>query len=453
MYTSNKVSSYYIPKTTNSTPGTPEHTRLNKCRVPTDPLRNYGTPMDVDGCKNVTAMLEADATLRKQIQRSVQIDRYFIDFKEKIPDIFAVYVGFASSGMFRQYPGTNGNGAGDTPRTYDPRKRPWYLDALTATKYTSGTKQHVFGTTIITSPYQDFWSKVWMVTFAKAIYDTNSNIIAVLGIDISIKNIQDEILRVHFLETGYAILCESASRDSSKSQERVVVSAPNFQERVKDGKVSLKDVIPSVTRNATLFNSLWGQSGVSYFGEEKRYLLAYSSAKSTMFRERYTVMVVIPEGEMLAEIPALKKRILNTEAEVVSTVSTTSVLTALVTVVVVILVTNWISNPVQAMVRIAESIVRGAAEQNLVKDFDQQEQAMDAIRDYAGIAEGFQNADKGRKLIRNEMQLLARSFLTMTSGLKRDANRVKPRVIQPVNPYHTSLESEFVGELLEQKVN
>ena len=64
-----------------------------------------------------------------------------------------------------------------------------------------------------------------MVTFAKAIYDTNSNIIAVLGIDISIKNIQDEILRVHFLETGYAILCESASRDSSKSQERVVVSA------------------------------------------------------------------------------------------------------------------------------------------------------------------------------------------------------------------------------------
>ena len=108
--------------------------------------------MDVDGCANLTTMLEADAILRKQIQRSVQIDRYFIDFKSKIPDIYAVYVGFASSGMFRQYPGSNGNAAGATPRTYDPRKRPWYLDALTAKKYTSGTKQHVFGTTIITSP-------------------------------------------------------------------------------------------------------------------------------------------------------------------------------------------------------------------------------------------------------------------------------------------------------------
>merc|ERR1712199_107579 len=319
--------------------------------------------------------------------------------------------------------------------------------------YTSGTKQHVFGTTIITSPYQDFWSKVWMVTFAKAIYDKNSIIIGVLGIDISIKNIQAEILGVHFLETGYAILCESASRESSKPQERIVVSAPDFQKRVNGGKVSLKDVIPDVTGNATLFNRLWGQSGVSYFeSSSKRYLLAYSSAKSTMFRERYTVMVVIPEDEALVEIPALKKRILNTETEVVSTVSATTVLTALLTIVVVIVVTNWISNPVQAMVRIAESIVRGAAEQNLVKDFGEQEQAMDAIRDYAGIAEGFQNADKGRKHIRNEMQLLAISFLTMTSGLKRDANRVKARVIQPVNPYHTSLESEFVGELFEQKL-
>ena len=87
-----------------------------------------------------------------------------------------------------------------------------------------------------------------MVTFAKAIYDKNSIIIGVLGIDISIKNIQAEILGVHFLETGYAILCERFER-SSKPQERIVVSAPDFQKRVKE-EVSLKDVIPDVTGNA-----------------------------------------------------------------------------------------------------------------------------------------------------------------------------------------------------------
>ena len=168
-----------------------------------------------------------------------------------------------------------------------------------------------------------------------------------LGIDISIKNIQDEILRVHFLETGYAILCESASR-LVKVTRKSCRLCPKFSRAGKDGKVSLKDVIPDVTGNATLFNRLWGQSGVSYFeSSSKRYLLAYSSAKSTMFRERYTVMVVIPEDEALVEIPALKKRILNTETEVVSTVSATTVPTALLTIVVVIVVTNWISNPVQ----------------------------------------------------------------------------------------------------------
>ena len=183
-----------------------------------------------------------------------------------------------------------------------------------------------------------------MVTFAKAIYDKNSIIIGVLGIDISIKNIQAEILGVHFLETGYAILCESFER-LVKATRKNCRLRPRFSKAGNGGKVSLKDVIPDVTGNATLFNRLWGQSGVSYFeSSSKRYLLAYSSAKSTMFRERYTVMVVIPEDEALVEIPALKKRILNTETEVVSTVSATTVLTSL-TIVVVIVVTNWISTP------------------------------------------------------------------------------------------------------------
>ena len=62
-----------------------------------------------------------------------------------------------------------------------------------------------------------------MVTVAKAIYDKNYYLIGVLGIDISIKNIQDEIIKVHFLETGYVILCESVSRDKVKPDERIVV--------------------------------------------------------------------------------------------------------------------------------------------------------------------------------------------------------------------------------------
>ena len=91
-------------------------------------------------------------------------------------------------------------------------------------------------------------------------------------------------------------------------------------------------------------------------------------------------------------------------------------------------------------------------DQNLVKDFERQERAMKAVRDYAGVKEGFTNADAGRRKINNEMQLLARSFLTMTSGLKRDANREKALVKHPINPYHMDQESEFMGDFIDQNL-
>merc|ERR1712054_170385 len=181
-----------------------------------------------------------------------------------------------------------------------------------------------------------------------------------------------------------------------------------------------------------------GETNVKYYSErendeEKNYLLAYSSAGSTMFRERYTVFIVIPEGEALGVLPTLEKTILKTIEEVVGIVSATSITTGLVTLLIIITVTNSISKPVQAMVQIAQSIVKGAAEQNLVKDC-------------------FTNADAGRRKINNEMQLLARSFLTMTSGLKRDVNREKALVKHPINPYHMDQESEFMGDFIDQNL-
>merc|ERR1711903_203476 len=96
--------------------------------------------------------------------------------------------------------------------------------------------------------------------------------------------------------------------------------------------------------------------------------------------------------------------------EVVGIVSATSITTGLVTLLIIITVTNSISKPVQAMVQIAQSIVKGAAEQNLVKDFERQERAMKAVRDYAGVKEGFTNADAGRRKINNEMQFIGKEF-------------------------------------------
>ena len=50
-----------------------------------------------------------------------------------------------------------------------------------------------------------------------------------------------------------------------------------------------------------------------------------------MFRERYTILIVIPEDEALAVVPVLEKKIVETETEVVSIVCATSIITAIAT--------------------------------------------------------------------------------------------------------------------------
>src|SRR6185437_2009371 len=59
---------------------------------------------------------------------------------------------------------------------------------------------------LLQDPYLDAFGKGWMITTAQAVYDPNdpshNTLIGVIGIDITIKTIQDDILSVRFLQSG-----------------------------------------------------------------------------------------------------------------------------------------------------------------------------------------------------------------------------------------------------------
>merc|ERR1712167_104838 len=135
---------------------------------------------------------------KEEVDRSVMLDPYFIKYYSDIKGIDQIYIGYEYSGLFRQYPGNNANQDYEYPKqnTYDPRKRPWYIDAKAATKETIQGRS--YGETIISSPYKGYSLGIWMVTFAKAIYQGTS-LLGVIGIDISIDNLQKKMLGVHFL--------------------------------------------------------------------------------------------------------------------------------------------------------------------------------------------------------------------------------------------------------------
>ena len=112
-------------------------------------------------------------------------------------------------------------------------------------------------------------------------------------------------------------------------------------------------------------------------------------------------------------------------------------------------IADHVSQPVVSMVSVANAIVSGAAERDMAKGVKAGGE-MDALRkfaDDAGPGDGGEGGDQGGS--GNEMVRLVRSSLVMASGLKKDADRSKQRVLQPANPYHVSREHALVDSLNE----
>ncbi|TVP51784.1 MAG: methyl-accepting chemotaxis protein, partial [Halomonas sp.] len=79
------------------------------------------------------------------------------------------------------------------PSDYDPRQRPWYLDAVSAQD------------TIITAPYEDAQTGGLIVTFARPYYQ-NGDLAAVVGGDIAIDDVVDIVANIAPTPSSFAFL-------------------------------------------------------------------------------------------------------------------------------------------------------------------------------------------------------------------------------------------------------
>jgi hypothetical protein len=130
-YSSPEVSSYYIPKTRPSADTT-------GCSFSGDDVP-FGEDMRPKGCYSIADRLDtttisgASKPARLARDRTGILDVYFKRFVAAMPDLGLVYIGFEESGLFRQYPASDDYfSTAQYPGTYDPRKRPWYINAREA---------------------------------------------------------------------------------------------------------------------------------------------------------------------------------------------------------------------------------------------------------------------------------------------------------------------------------
>ena len=128
------------------------------------------------------------------------------------PSYSYVYTGFEDGGF-------NQNPVSTLPKGYDPRARPWYKEAVAASKDTSFSKAYQSSTG---DPVSTVTAKIY----------ENSKLIGVIGIDIELSTLTDVIRNIKIGNTGYVMLMEADS---------TILSDPTHKEFLFKKASSLSD--------------------------------------------------------------------------------------------------------------------------------------------------------------------------------------------------------------------
>ncbi|MFN7253460.1 MAG: methyl-accepting chemotaxis protein [Anaerobacillus sp.] len=142
--------------------------------------------------QSVLKFVEAGTLEDRQLAWS-ELTNDFANFLELNPKIQIIYIGDPKKNM-------------DTVphvdlTNYDPTSRPWYIEA-----------SHSPGEVIWTEPYIDEITKEYVITAAKAIQNSSNKVMGVIGIDISLDELEALVTNVQVSHNGYPFLFDQSGR-------------------------------------------------------------------------------------------------------------------------------------------------------------------------------------------------------------------------------------------------
>lgn len=165
--------------------------------------------------------------------------------KESMSDF---YFGYESDGTFM-------NGSDWTPDAdYDPRQRPWYMEAKQASKL------------IFSDPYQDMMSKQYAVSIAMPVNEKNGGIQGIVAGDLLLSTITETVGKINLDGLGYAFLLDKKGMILAHPDEQQVNTSAAEN-------IELKPLLAGMQANVI------GQQSFSFEGEN--YLLYYNQIPST----------------------------------------------------------------------------------------------------------------------------------------------------------------------------
>jgi sigma-B regulation protein RsbU (phosphoserine phosphatase) len=212
------------------------------------------------------------------------MDKIFIPIYNTDPDLEGVYIGTAS-GMTLVYPWTDGLNS-----TFDPRLRDWYI------------KAEKTGNLTWSEPYIDLLGNGLMVTCSKPIYNSENSWVWVIGADVTIETINQNIIGTQIGDRGYAMLID---------ENGDVITRPGLSAGDKrwDESFVTENLLLSDNKElvSTAEDMIKGNIGVTRvtFDDGDRFI-AYAPVVSV----NWSVGLVLPVDEVIAPAHATKNKIL-----------------------------------------------------------------------------------------------------------------------------------------------
>ncbi|AEC52054.1 chemotaxis protein [Pyrococcus sp. NA2] len=160
------------------------------------------------------------------------------------PDISYVYYGDEQGHMYI-YPKIK------LPEGYDPRKRPWYIQAKEK------------GGAVITEPYVDAFTGKWVITYSEPVY-VNGELKGVIGIDVFVSTLLDETKKIKLGESGYVVIVNQEGLTLAHPNEEYINKLNIFQ------VPELKDLAEELKKNKESGYVVYNFQGIKKVAGYKR---------------------------------------------------------------------------------------------------------------------------------------------------------------------------------------
>ncbi|MBP1929757.1 sigma-B regulation protein RsbU (phosphoserine phosphatase) [Methanolinea mesophila] len=289
---------------------------------------------------------EADIPLAER-NAAGMMDDIFIPVYHADPHLAGVYVG-TESGMSMIYPWVTGLNA-----SFDPRMRGWFTQAKES------------GSVTWSEPYVDLLGHGLMVTCSKPVNDPESGWFWVIGADVTIETINQNIIGTQVGNRGYAMLID---------QHGNVITRPGLSsgDMRWDESFVTENLLDSANPGlvAVTREMINGRTGIArvMFEDGERFI-AYAPVESV----NWSVAVVMPVEEVIAPALSTRESILaasedtashiGSQQEMMRTIFSAMFLVLLAVVGVLTLIfSRYLTRPLEDLKRGSEAIGRGDLE-------------------------------------------------------------------------------------------